>query len=778
MLEIEIDGQKVEASPGSTVMEAARKIGKQIPHFCYHKKLSIAANCRMCLVEVEKMPKPVPACATPVVADMKVSTHSEKAVKAQKAVMEFLLINHPLDCPICDQGGECQLQDLAMGYGASGSRYQEEKRVVFNKNLGPLVNTDMTRCIHCSRCVRFGQEISGVMELGIANRGEHSEVMTFVDRSLDSELSGNAIDLCPVGALTSKPFRFSARAWEMTRHKTVSPHDSLGSNLQVQVKHNKVMRVLPLENEEVNECWISDRDRFSYEGLSAADRLLEPQIKHGGEWHKVDWQTALDYVVRTLNDIKGTHGAEQIAALVSPQSTVEEMYLAQKLVRGLGSDNIDHRLRQSDFSLDDKRSGAPWLGLSVADLSSLDAVLVIGSFLRQDHPLLAQRLRQAQRHGGKVARINTCGDDWLIPLTAEVIVAPNQLVASLASVLAALAAKTGIAVSAECASLLAQVSCVDATSQAVAETLLAGEKRAVLLGNLAVQHPNAASLQVLANEIARLAGASVGILGEGAGSVGGYLAKAVPKTGLNASGMFASPRKAYILLGLEPELDCADGVAARAALDQAGSVIYLGSFVGKAAEYADVMLPIAPFAETSGTLVNAEGRVQSFNAVVAPQGDTRPAWKVLRVLGNLFGLAGFEQASSDAVRDEALVGDIASRLGNAFTGVVPKLDAPVTGLRRIADVPCYFSDPLVRRAAALQKTRAAATPAARLHPATLVQLGIESGCDVNVSSAQGRVLLKSQVDVSVPQGCVRISAAHALTAPLGPMFGELKVERA
>ncbi|GAB2890209.1 NADH-quinone oxidoreductase subunit NuoG [Uliginosibacterium flavum] len=776
MLEIEIDGKKVQVAQGSTVMDAANKLGTHIPHFCYHKKLSIAANCRMCLVEVEKMPKAVPACATPVVADMKVSTQSDRALKAQKSVMEFLLINHPLDCPICDQGGECQLQDLAVGYGASGSRYQEEKRVVFNKNLGPLINTDMTRCIHCSRCVRFGQEISGIMELGIANRGEHSEVMAFVDRSVDSELSGNAIDLCPVGALTSKPFRFAARTWEMSRRKSVSPHDSLGSNLVVQVKHDEVKRVLPLENEEINECWLSDKDRFSYEGLRSADRLTEPQIKHGGEWHKVDWQTALDYIVRSLKDIKTDFGAEQIAALVSPHSTIEEMYLAQKLVRGLGSDNIDMRLRQSDFSLDGKRAGAPWLGMPVANLSTLDATLVVGSFLRKDHPLMAQRLRQAVRRGGKLARVNVTSDDWLIPLVAQSVVAPAQLVAELAAVLAALAAKLNVSVSSECAEIVGSAIQSEA-AQAVAEVLLTGEKRAVLLGNLAAQHPNAASIHILSAEIARLASASFGILGEAAGSVGGYLTKAVPTIGLNARQMVESPRKAYILLGVEPALDCADGAVAKAALAQAGTVIHIGSFVGDAAEYADVMLPSAPFTETSGSFVNTEGRLQSFNAVVKPLGETRPAWKVLRVLGNLFALDGFDFESSDAVRDEVLAGDFSARLSNVVSGVVPKADAEPTGLQRITDIGIYSTDPLARRSPPLQKTRDAAAPRARLNPATLAQFGIEAGSDVTVSSSQSRIQLRSQADMSVPQGCVRVSGAHASTVALGAMFGELSVER-
>ncbi len=777
MLEIEIDGQKVEVAAGSTVMQAAGKIGKHIPHFCYHKKLSIAANCRMCLVEVEKMPKAVPACATPVVADMKVHTHSEKAVKAQKAVMEFLLINHPLDCPICDQGGECQLQDLAVGYGAGESRYQEEKRVVFNKNLGPLINTDMTRCIHCSRCVRFGQEIAGIMELGIAHRGEHAEVMAFVDRSVDSELSGNAIDLCPVGALTSKPFRFAARTWELARRRSVSPHDSLGANLQVQVKHERVMRVLPLENEAVNECWLSDKDRFSYEALYAEDRLTTPRIKHGGVWHEVDWQTALDYVVRTLGDIRNEHGAEQIAALISPHSTVEEMFLAQKLLRGLGSNNIDSRLRQQDFTLDGKQAGAPWLGMPVAALSELDAALVIGSFLRKDQPLLAQRLRQAQRRGARIARVNACGDDWLIPLAAEAIVAPALLAQTLAEVLAALTARTGRVVSVECAPLLAGVQ-ADAAAGAVADSLLNGEKRAVLLGNLAVQHPNYASLHVLAAEIARQADAGFGVLGEAAGSVGAYLAGAVPQGGLNARQMLVEPRKAYLLLGCEPALDCADGALARAALAQAASVIHLGSFVGDAADYADVMLPIAPFAETSGSFINTEGRLQSFTAVVKPLGDARPAWKVLRVLGNLFGLAGFEQESSEAVRAEALAEDFSARLDNSVRGLAPHLDAAPAGLQRVADVPIHFADPLARRAPALQKTRDAAAPAARLHPATLAALGLESGIAVRAKSASGEIVVKTLADETVPLRCVRIAAAHASTVVLGGLNAEIALERA
>ncbi|GAA5158820.1 NADH-quinone oxidoreductase subunit NuoG [Viridibacterium curvum] len=778
MLEIEIDGQKIEVADGSTVMDAANKVGAYIPHFCYHKKLSIAANCRMCLVDVEKAPKALPACATPVTPGMKVTTHSDKAVKAQKSVMEFLLINHPLDCPICDQGGECQLQDLAVGYGGSASRYKEEKRVVFNKNLGALINTDMTRCIHCTRCVRFGQEISGIMELGMAGRGEHSEIQAFVDRTVDSELSGNAIDLCPVGALTSKPFRFAARTWELARRRSVSPHDSLGANLIVQTKHDVVMRVLPFENEAVNECWLSDKDRFSYEGLTAADRLTQPRIKHGGEWHDVDWPTALDYVTKTLRGIVADHDASNVGALLSPHSTLEELYLAQKLVRGLGSDKLDFRLRQRDFSLDGKLAGAPWLGMKVADVSTLDATLVIGSFLRKDHPLLAQRLRQSVRHWGKLARVHVAREDWLIPVEAESIVAPSAMVDALAAVLSAQLKLKGAAAPESCAALLGSVS-VTSEAEAIAEMLDGGEKRAVLLGNLAVQHPQYATLHLLAQEISRLAGASFGVIGEAANSVGGYLANALSLGSANTRSIIADKLRAYIVMGAEPELDCANGVAARAALDAAASVIYLGSFVGKAAEYADVMLPVAPFTETSGSFVNAEGLVQSFNAVAKPTGETRPGWKVLRVLGNMLGIEGFEQNSSEDVRNEVLaLGEPAARLGNAVTGVVAAASKAQTGLQRVADVPIHFADPLARRATALQKTRDSALPVARFAASTLAGIGAEDGMPVAVRSTQGDVVLKARVDDTLPAGVVRIPAAHASTVALGDLFSELTVERA
>jgi NADH-quinone oxidoreductase subunit G len=771
MLELEIDGKALQVADGSTVIDAAHQAGIYIPHFCYHKKLSIAANCRMCLVQVEKAPKPMPACATPVTNGMKVFTHSDMAVKAQKGVMEFLLINHPLDCPICDQGGECQLQDLAVGYGGSQSRYQEEKRVVVNKNLGPLVSTDMTRCINCTRCVRFTQEIGGQMELGQAFRGDRAEIMPFLEKTVDSELSGNIIDLCPVGALTSKPFRFSARSWELARRQSVSPHDALGSNLVVQVKHDRVYRVLPFENEDINECWLSDKDRFSYEGLNSEERLSKPMVKQGGVWKEVEWNQALDYVAHALRDVAKEHGAAAVGALVSPHATLEEMYLAGKLMRGLGSDNIDFRLRQSDFS--GQRAGVPWLGMRVAELNKLDRVLVVGAFLRKDQPLIAQRLRQAAKRGTQVSVIHSADDDLLMPLAGKLIAAPSQLAERLAQVVSAVAELKGAAFDKQVA--------VTPEAKKIAESLLSGQNAAILLGNFAQQHAKASTLNWLAQQLAQLLGCRYGFLGEAANSVGGYVADAVPGSdGLNAARMLSEPRKAYVLLGAEPELDCADGQQALAALKQAASVVVLSPFKSAAAlEYADAILPIAPFAETSGTFVNAEGRVQSFQAVNRPLGETRPGWKVLRVLGNVLKLDGFDQESSEAVREEALAGKgaLLDRFDNAISGVAVEFAAS-SGLERIADVPTHFADPLVRRATSLQRTRDAASPAARMNAATLAKLGLAAGRAVKVSRGGTARDLVAQLDPGLPDNCVRVAAGHPSTANLGAMTGAITVEPA
>ncbi|MCX7168473.1 MAG: NADH-quinone oxidoreductase subunit NuoG [Rhodocyclales bacterium] len=776
MVEIEIDGKTLQVAEGSTIIEAAHQLGTYIPHFCYHKKLSIAANCRMCLVEVEKAPKPMPACATPVTKGMKVFTHSALAVKAQKAVMEFLLINHPLDCPICDQGGECQLQDLAVGYGESASKYEEEKRVVPDKNLGPLVATDMTRCINCTRCIRFTAEIAGFMELGQSFRGEHAEVMPFIGKTVDTELSGNLIDLCPVGALTSKPFRFAARTWELSRRKSVSPHDGLGSNLIVQTKHDKVMRVLPLENEDINECWLTDKERFSYQGLNSVDRLTRPMVKQGGEWKEVDWNVALDYASHALRDVAKTHGGAAIGGLLSPHATLEEMYLAQKLLRGLGSENIDFRLRQSDFSADGKRKGAPWLGMKIADIGRLDRVLVVGSFLRKDHPLIAQRLRQSAKRGTEVSVLHSADDDLLIKLAARAIAAPSRLPAVLAQIVKAVCQLKNVAPDAA----LADVT-VSAEAQAIAQSLASGSSSGILLGNFAQQHPQAATLQALAGQLAAALGGKFGFLGEAANSVGGYVAKAVPSgAGLNAAAMLKDPRQAYVVVGAEPELDCADGAQALAALARAAAVVVLSPFKSQAMlDYAAVLLPVSPFSETSGTFVNTEGRVQSFYAAAKPLGEARPAWKVLRVLGNLLDVAGFEFNSSEDVRAEALGGtpEFVSGLDNGVGAAALNLTASVTGIERVADVPIHFADSLVRRSPALQQARDSAAPTARMNAALLAKLGLASGEQARIGGS-ATVTLLAQLDAGLPDGVVRVAAAHADTLALGAMCSVLSVEKA
>ena len=776
MVEIEIDGKKVEVQEGSMVMDAANRLGTYIPHFCYHKKLSIAANCRMCLVEVEKAPKPLPACATPVTAGMIVRTHSEKAVKAQKDVMQFLLINHPLDCPICDQGGECQLQDLAVGYGPSSSRYEEEKRVVHAKDAGPLISMkEMSRCIHCTRCVRFGQEIAGVMEFGMINRGEHSEITTFVNKTVDSELSGNMIDLCPVGALTSKPFRYSARTWELSRRKSVSPHDSLGANLVVQVKGAQVMRILPLENDAINECWLSDRDRFAYEGLNSADRLTSPMIKQDGKWQTTDWQTALEYVAHGLRNVRHEHSVDSIAALATPYSTLEELSLLQKMIRGLGSENVDFRLRQSDTVAD--RSFTPWLGMSIDAFSHLKRVFVIGSFLRKDHPLLAAKLRTAVRRGAQVSLLHATDDDLLMPIANKLIAAPSDWLALLGEVAVAVAQSKQIDAPAELAHLQPS-----ATAKQIAAGLLSGEPRAIVLGNAAAQHPQSSQLHALAQWIATNSNAHFGYLTEAANTVGGYLAKALPANRNLAIAQFTQAKKAYVLLNVEPELDCANPQLARSALDKAEMVVVMSPY-RHGMDYADVLLPIAPYSETSGTFVNAEGRAQGFNGTVKPLGDTRPAWKVLRVLGNLLGLDNFAYESSEDIRNEVLGVktldglDLSQRLSN--NADIP-LHTPQTSteIQRVADVPIYFSDAIARRSESLQQTVDAQAPKVKLSANLAQSLGVSAGSLVRVTQGTGSVTLPCAIESGLPNNVVRLAAAHTTTAALGSMFGSIKVEKA
>jgi NADH-quinone oxidoreductase subunit G len=659
---------------------------------------------------------------------------------------------------------------------------------VSEKNLGPLIATDMTRCIHCSRCVRFGQEIAGVMELGMAGRGEHTEVMPFLKQQVASELSGNVIDLCPVGALTSKPFRYSARTWELGRRLSISPHDSLGSNLEVHVKDNRVMRVLPRENEDVNECWLADRDRFSYEGLNTAERLTQPMLKRDGQWVETTWQAALEFVANKLKTIP----PERIGALSTPYRPAEELFLLQKLMRGLGSGNVDHRLRQSDFSLDDKMRGGFWLGMPVTYMSRLNRMLVVGSNLRKDHPLMAHRIRESVRWYGQLNLINAAEDEFLGKVHAKRIVAPSQLAATLAGVCRALAELKNLPVPE-----LARHGVADDVARTMAESLSGGgkggpaEARAVFLGNMAQHHPAYAQIHALAQEVAKLAGASFGVLGEAANSVGAMAVGAVPRhgplgqpalAGLNARQMLAQPLSAYLLLGVEADLDTHDPVTAMATIDAADLVVVMSPYKGKSLDYADVLLPIAPWTETSGTFVNTEGRVQSFNAVVKPLGETRPAWKVLRVLGNLLGLAGFDHDDTRAVLRDALgdtpTGNVQAFLTNEVSGVTPAPQPPVSGLERVSEVPIYQTDAVVRRSPSLQMTQDASLPVARMHGRLIARLGLEENGRVSLRQTASALTLKVQRDDLLPDTCIRVPSGHPLTAGLGPMFGPITAEPA
>lgn len=774
MVELTIDGIKLEAPEGSMVIQAAHEAGVYVPHFCYHKKLSIAANCRMCLVEVEKAPKPLPACATPVTNGMVVSTRSEKAIAAQKDVMEFLLINHPLDCPVCDQGGECQLQDLAVGYGGSRSRYKEEKRVVSAKSMGPLISTEaMQRCIHCTRCIRTGEEIGGLQEVGMIGRGEHSEITTFVGRAVESELSGNMIDVCPVGALLSKPFHFQARSWELGRRRSVSPHDSLGANIVVQTKRDEVVRVVPFENDDVNECWISDRDRFAYLGLYE-DRLKHPMIRENdGSWREASWNDALQMIVHAIQSIQEKFGSDQIGSIASAQSTTEELALLARLSRSLGSENVDFRLRQTDAHFDEALDGIPWLGMPIAELNDLDRVVVIGSFLRKDHPLMAQRLRQAIKKGTQVSFIDSAAVDPLFDRVAgRMTVAPSQIANAVAEVAVAVAQNKNQQPAAEFSSIA-----VSEAAQVIAQSLISGERVAVFLGNMAVSSDQASVIMANASVLAQSLEAKLGFLTAGANTVGGYLAGATPgKGGLTAEQMLAHPLHAYFVLNVEPSLDSDLGSHAIETLKASTLAVALTPYQSAAAEWADVMLPIAPFTETSGTFVNAEGRTQSFKGVAAPVADSRPAWKVLRVLGNLFELDGFDEETSENVRDAVLSSDIISRLSNDIKAR-PALTPASTGIERVTEVPIYRSDSTVRRSEPLQQTPDSVLPTARMNENTLNQLQLVDGDQVRVKSAQGEIYLNAQLDKTVAANSVRIAAAFAETSALGSAFGQLTVER-
>ena len=780
MIEIHVDGKPVEVPQGSMVMHATNKLGTYVPHFCYHKKLSIAANCRMCLVEVEKAPKPLPACATPVMAGMKVFTHSAKAVEAQKSVMEFLLINHPLDCPICDQGGECQLQDLAVGYGKSSSRYKEEKRVVFHKNVGPLISMEeMSRCIHCTRCVRFGQEVAGVMELGMINRGEHSEITTFVGQTVDSELSGNMIDICPVGALTSKPFRYAARTWELVRKRSISPHDAVGANTTVQTKANHVMRVVALENEAINECWISDRDRFAYEGLNSPDRLTTPMVKQNGQWLETDWQSALDYVVHSLGDIQKQHGSQALAALAHPIASAEELYLLQKVMRGLGSQQIESRLRQTDTR---GSAALPWLGMPIAKLGELKRVLVIGSHLRKDLPLIAARVRTATKQGLKVYRLDAGGNDWLMPIAAHLKSKPSQWVDQLGQIAQAIAQAKSISSPSGLA-----VKSVSREAQTIADQLLSNiklespEPQAILLGSLAIAHPNASDLHVLAEFIAKHTGCTFGFLCEGGNAVAAQMVGATQGNQGSIETVLQSKARAYVMLHVEPLNDLPNPQHTRSALQAADTVIAMSAYTSPdLLELADVILPITPYTETIGSYVNMAGQVQTIQPSVRPLADARPAWKVLRALGSLLNLEGFLYNLPEEVYADAFAKPVQDLLNNGFRAT-PEVQQRVplaAALERLADQPIYSSDAIVRRAPALQRTRDAKDATMVGVGQTLwAQLSLQAGDRVVLAQNGHTVEASVLLQPDLADGVVRIATATELSGQLASMFGEVSLSK-
>ena len=782
---IEIDGRSLEARKGTMIIEVADRAGIHIPRFCYHEKLSVAANCRMCLVDVERAPKPLPACATPIMDGMKISTRSRRAVEAQKATMAFLLINHPLDCPICDQGGECELQDVAMGYGSGVSRFSERKRAVVDKDIGPLVATEMTRCIHCTRCVRFGDEIAGLRELGATGRGEHVEIGTYVEHAMVSELSGNVIDLCPVGALTAKPSRFKARAWEMVQYPGVAPHDAVGSNTFMHTLRNHVVRVVPRDNEEINEVWLSDRDRFSYQGLEADDRALNPSVRGPDGIAEVEWEPALERAVEGLRSVLDTHGPDAVGVLAGPCATVEELYLLQKLARGLGISNIDHRLRQADFSDQDDAPAFPWLGMSLADLETVDAALLVASNIRHEQPLAGHRLRKAALAGAQINFINGRRYDFRFPLAGQRVVPHGDMVAALGRLAVAVSALTETALpkSFQGVAELAP----DDEDRALAARLRRAERGVVLLGSQTVLHPELAKLRLLASWIARTTECRFGYLPEAGSTVGGWMSGALPHrlpggvaseaTGANAVEMIRRPRKAYILLGVEPEFDMADPVAALGVFAGAECVVSLTSFTSAAtAARSAVTLPVAAPGETAGTYINAEGRWQSVQGAVKPPGEARPAWKVLRVLGNLFGLDGFGYTSPVEITDEVYAlceqvePDNGLRLGRRFKMVQTQ------GLQRGGDLPIYAVDALVRRAEALQRTPLAESACVRLSPATAQRLALREADSARVEQNGAVASLPVVYDPGVPDDCVWIPVGVAGSELLGPAVGAVHIE--
>lgn len=787
MVKIFINDQEVEAETGSMIIEAADCAGIHIPRFCYHKKLSIAANCRMCLVEVEKARKPMPACATPITEGMRVLTKSEAALKSQRTVMEFLLINHPLDCPICDQGGQCELQDVSMGFGESVSEYTQGKRSVKDPDLGSLVATEMTRCIHCTRCVRFTEEVAGVSELGVVDRGEKAKITTYVKSALTSELSGNIIDLCPVGALTSKPFLYKARAWELQQHNSIASHDCIGSNIHVQTRRNTVMRVVPKEEESINETWISDRDRFSYIGLTHNDRLSQPMIKEGGQWQMVTWPQALEYAANELKKVIAEHSPQRVAGFISPNSTLEEQYLFQKLCRGLSIPNIDHRIRQNDFAHQKSSPVMPTLGCQIADLESRDVIFLIGSNIQKEQPIAAGRIRKAVQQDARVICINPMDYQFAFDVDAKEIVRPNKMLESLAGIVKVLASDNVQELPAEVHHLLKDI---EPTLEQVkmAELCRQGTQGVILFGAMAINHVQASALNCLAAVLAELTGFPLGTLTEGANSAGAWLSGCVPHrlpagaqsdtVGLNVREALEQQLKAYLLYNLEPELDFADPFATQQSLQQAQFVVAFSPFISTCLRsVANVIFPIVPFSEMAGTFVNVEGRHQQFTAATTPYAEARPGWKVLRVLGNYADVADFDYESIDTVQYEI------SQIAQTVEPIIDERYYPESlagyahPITRICDWPIYRGDNIVRRSEPLQEAASQWPLGVRMNHKFAKELSIADGDTVVVQQRGEAERLTAYLDDSIPDACVYVPSGYVETAELGESFGAIEVIR-
>lgn len=795
MVNIEVDGIAMEVPKNSMIIEATDQAGISIPRFCYHSKLSIAANCRMCLVDVEKAPKPMPACATPVMDGMKVYTHSRRAIDAQHGVMEFLLINHPLDCPICDQGGECELQDLAIGYGRSVSRFVERKRVVTDHDIGPLVQTDLTRCIQCTRCVRFLDEIAGTTELGLFGRGDRVSIGASIEQGVDSELSGNIIDLCPVGALTNKPFRYSARAWEMTARPAIAIHDGVGSNLWYHTRRGRIMRTVPRENEATNETWLSDRDRYSHFGLNAADRVLEPMIKFDGEWQTVSWQEGIRAATAALRGAVTSHGGDQLGVLMSASVSTEEYYLAQRLIRGLDCQNIDSRLREQDFSDDRSCIHGSAFATPMADIDSADFILLVGSNIRQEAPLLGQRVRKASQNGAKISALNPVDWNLNFSLDGALITAPQNMVSELAAIAKAVSNGLGKELP-EALQPAGNNIEVSAGHRAIADSLNGAGNKMLLLGQAAMAHQQAASLRGLAGWISTTTGAALNMVSHGGNATGAALAGALPcqgpggretDAGLNAREMLTSPLKSYLLWDIEPRFDVANPALALQALAAADHVVAVAAFAGEGLQsFADVILPLAPVAEAGGLFYTLDGQSFAVEPAAKPSGQAKPGWKILRQMGAVLELDGFTQVDRAELTHEMLaeIGNVNASQGknNSAEPVLAALQN-VAGqgaddLYRVGELAMYSVDALCRRSQVLQQTVQAQNDFVGLNSEDSSRLSLSDGQQANVSQGGVHIKLPVRVCNELPAGAVWVKTAGAAVYGLGDSFGLISVEPA